>query len=243
MGLSDTPGSPACPSRASGWVTRPPLGASRVALDLPVQPCRRHYPGGTTERDDVAPLREIRDGGLPHPLAGSAPTFPFSRPARRSLTLRPACSRSRPRRPFLSKASAVSLPPLPLRLLPAGATSCRVGIAPTEDRRLCTAHKWRRGVSVAVSSSGLVCYGVRPLRHSFCKSRAGVHFYHPRSVTQFSHILGKLQNLVACACAFHDPSLELWMPPITVSSFAVPVLRRRQLGLTIATGDPSRRRA
>ena len=138
--LSATPHGPTCPSRVFGWETSPTAGVSRVALDLPVQTCRRHYPGGTTGRGDVAPLRETRDGGLPHPLAGSAPTFPVSRPARRSLTLRPACSRSRPRRPFPSKASAVSLPPLPLRLLPAGATSCRVGIAPTENRRLFTAH-------------------------------------------------------------------------------------------------------
>jgi len=34
-------------------------------------------------------------GGLLHPFAGSAPTLPVSRPARRSLVLRPACSRSR----------------------------------------------------------------------------------------------------------------------------------------------------
>ena len=61
------------------------------------------------------------DGGLPHPFAGSAPTLDVSRPARRSLTLRPACSRSRLMRPFASKASAVSLPPRPLRLLPAEA--------------------------------------------------------------------------------------------------------------------------
>ena len=59
--------------------------------------------------------------GLPHPFAGSATTLAVSRPARRSLTLRPVCSRSPPRGPFPSKASAVSLPPLPLRLLPAGA--------------------------------------------------------------------------------------------------------------------------
>src|SRR5262249_16050255 len=44
---------------------------------------------------------------------------------------------------FSSKASAVSLPPLPLRLLPAGATLCRVGITPTEVSRLCTAHPFR----------------------------------------------------------------------------------------------------
>jgi len=38
---------------------------------------------------------ETCDCGLPHPFAGSAPTLPVSRPSRRSLTLRPACSRSR----------------------------------------------------------------------------------------------------------------------------------------------------
>jgi hypothetical protein len=62
------------------------------------------------------------DGGLPHVRDGSAPTSNVSRPARRSLALRPAGSRGRPRRPFPSEAPAVSLPPLPLRLLPAGTT-------------------------------------------------------------------------------------------------------------------------
>src|SRR5260370_39328805 len=141
MGLSDTPGSPAWSSRGSGWVTHPMLWASRVAFDLPVQTCRRHYPGGTTGGVGVARLEKTCDGSLPHIIAGSAPTLNVSRLARRTHALRPACWRSRPRRPFPSKASAVSLPPLPLRLLPAGATSCRVGIAPTEDRRLGTAHK------------------------------------------------------------------------------------------------------
>ena len=35
------------------------------------------------------------DSGLPRDIGGSAPTLKFSRPARRSLTLRPACSRDR----------------------------------------------------------------------------------------------------------------------------------------------------
>ncbi len=84
----------------------------------------------------------ISSGGicLPRNSGGSAPTSPFSRPAQRSLTFRPACSPSRPRRPSTPKASVVLSPPRPLRLLPAGATSCRVGITPTEDRRLLTAH-------------------------------------------------------------------------------------------------------
>ena len=37
-----------------------------------------------------------------------------------------------------------SFPPPPLRLLPAGATSCRVGFAPTGKRRLFTAHRHSR---------------------------------------------------------------------------------------------------
>ena len=46
MDLSDSPSGPACPSRASGWLTQPPPGVSRVACVLPVQTCHRHYPGG-----------------------------------------------------------------------------------------------------------------------------------------------------------------------------------------------------
>jgi hypothetical protein len=59
------------------------------------------------------------DFGLPHHYGVSAPTLVFSRPAQRSLTLRPTNSRSRPRRPFPPEALTASLPPPPLRLLPA----------------------------------------------------------------------------------------------------------------------------
>ncbi len=84
---------------------------------------------------------EFCDRGLPHPFAGSAPTLNVSRPARRSLALRPVGSRSRPRRPSPSKASAAALPRRLLRLLPAGATPCRTGFSPAEDHHLFTAHK------------------------------------------------------------------------------------------------------
>ena len=67
-------------------------------------------------------VRSLHDGGLPQILAGSASTLPFSRPARRSLALRPACSLSRLMRPVWSKAPTISFPPSPLRLLPAGTT-------------------------------------------------------------------------------------------------------------------------
>jgi hypothetical protein len=64
---------------------------------------------------------KAHDSGLPHPFAGSAPTLDVSRPARRSLRVT-ACLLAESRNgSFPSKASAVSLPLRPLRLLPAGA--------------------------------------------------------------------------------------------------------------------------
>ena len=62
------------------------------------------------------------DSGLPWFTGRSASALHFSRPAQRSLTLRPACSPSRPRRPSTPEASEASSPPPLLRLLPAGAT-------------------------------------------------------------------------------------------------------------------------
>src|ERR1700683_4336529 len=50
-------------------------------------------------------------------------------------------ARGVPKGPFPSEASAASLPPLPLRLLPAGATVAGWELHPLEDRRLFTAHK------------------------------------------------------------------------------------------------------
>jgi len=61
------------------------------------------------------------NSGLPPNSAGSASASPFSRPAQRSLALRPACSPSRQWRPSTPEASSSSLPPPTLRLLPAGA--------------------------------------------------------------------------------------------------------------------------
>jgi hypothetical protein len=73
-------------------------GASRVASDLPVQTCRRHYPGGTTVR--VGRSLKNRDGGLPRVSAGSAPTLNISRPARRSLRVMACLLAGPPRGPF-----------------------------------------------------------------------------------------------------------------------------------------------
>jgi hypothetical protein len=67
-------------------------GASRVASGPRLPACRRHYPGRTDE-----PVRSCCSIGigLPRNSGGSAPASPVSRPAQRSLALRPACSPSR----------------------------------------------------------------------------------------------------------------------------------------------------
>jgi hypothetical protein len=80
------------------------------------------------------------DGGLPRGLAGSAPTFCFSRPARRSRALQPACSRGRLAtlsiEGFGDFVTSTAAP-----IATGWSESCRVGLAPTEDRRLVTAHQ------------------------------------------------------------------------------------------------------
>ena len=139
MGLSDSPHGRACPSRASRWqAVLPPLGSPVLrAFSL----CRHAIattPAGSSQGSGCSP--DFDDGGLPQMSAGSAPA---SKPFRGLLGVH-ACyglpARGTAKRSFPSEASAVSSPALPLRLLPAGATPCRVGFAPTEDRRLDTAH-------------------------------------------------------------------------------------------------------
>lgn len=68
---------------------------------------------------------------FPDIQAGRLPHYPFRGLLNVHYALRPAWLAESPRRSFPSKAPTVSLPPPPLRLLPAGATSCRVGVAPT----------------------------------------------------------------------------------------------------------------
>ena len=104
------PGGPACPSRGSGWCVHTTDRASRVATSSLFHTCRRHYPGGN------GPVRLSllfpAVVGLPLFSAGSASALLFSRPAQRSLSLRPAWSLNRPRRPFDARVlRPASLPP------------------------------------------------------------------------------------------------------------------------------------
>ena len=72
--------------------------ASRVASFFPFHACQRHYPDGS--ESVPASLSSPSAIGLPLNTGGSASVLSVSRPARRSLAFRPACSLSRPWRPF-----------------------------------------------------------------------------------------------------------------------------------------------
>ena len=80
-------------------------------------------------------------GSLPRMIGGSASALLVSRPARRSLALRPTCSLSRPRRPFfIGVLQPTSLPPSSAPTATGWSDTCRAGFAPAEEWRLRTAH-------------------------------------------------------------------------------------------------------
>ena len=100
------------PRGFSVGVCAPPSRASRVGST----PLRVHAvastPAETTGHSRSRPLAVPVAGSLLRDSGGSASALTVSRPARRSLTLRPARSLSRPRRPFFTEVlQSISLPP------------------------------------------------------------------------------------------------------------------------------------
>ena len=95
--------------------------ASRVAAFFSFHACQRHYPDGSGSVP--ASLSSPSAIGLPLKTGGSASVLSVSRPARRSLAFRPACSLSRPWRPLSPECfrpfRCLHDPPW---LLPTGAT-------------------------------------------------------------------------------------------------------------------------
>ena len=104
-------------SLAGVWLrgSAPRRSGFPCCVDLRVPTCRRHYPGGPLGSDRswdglFQPFPFIPSGGgLPLPCAGSASTLDVSRPARRSLALRPVGSLHRQSDPSVSKAPTVLL--------------------------------------------------------------------------------------------------------------------------------------
>src|SRR5215813_10359318 len=92
-----------------------------VLRTLSLCTCCRHYPGAAAGR--IISLGNPAVSAFPERVVGSACALSFSRLARRSLALRPAHSRCHQFVTRIPKASASSLPPWLLRLLPAGAVA------------------------------------------------------------------------------------------------------------------------
>jgi len=142
-GPSATRRGPACPSRGAGRGHAPHRVGFPCSGRFPRHACHRHYPGGTDRSQSLLLLRSaaafpaMRSGRLPHctfrGLLGV-----HSRYGLHACWVA-SCD------PLSSECfSAIRYLLSPLRLLPAGATSCRVGLSPTGNRRLCTAHRIAR---------------------------------------------------------------------------------------------------
>ena len=113
-----------------------------------LQTCRRRYPGGPVKPLGCSALFSPRrgglglhGGGLPSWTARSASASFVSRPARRSLLLRPACLLSRLERPvdiesFSRFVASSSVPTATGRNNP----TSRAGLPPAGEQRLSTAH-------------------------------------------------------------------------------------------------------
>src|ERR1700730_4049990 len=125
-----------------------------------MQTCRRHYPGGTTGRGDVAPLREPVTAAFPIPLLGRLPHSMFRGllgvHSRYGLPARGTALTVLSIGGFGSFVASTTAP-----IATGWNDSCRVGIAPTEDRRLGTAHKEEMVGCMMVQYCGLSIFDGR----------------------------------------------------------------------------------
>ena len=117
-------------------VPAPPLGLP-VLCRISLYTCLRHYPGGTAGCSRcclfpaTAAFPDRQTGRLPHYLfRGLLSVHSRFGPHTRRVALRPSTP----------EASEISLPTSLLRLLPTEATLVGLGLSPTEDPRLFTAH-------------------------------------------------------------------------------------------------------
>jgi hypothetical protein len=99
--------------------------------------CRRQYPGRSDGICSLVRFHPLR----PSPKSGRVDSCISLFGACSAFTLVTACKLAEsPMRPSTPKASAASLPPLLLRLLPGGANQFPGGYTPAVDLRLFTAH-------------------------------------------------------------------------------------------------------
>src|SRR5207249_5436873 len=138
MGLSDSPGGRACPSRASRCVTHSPPRVSRVAFVLPVQACRRHYPGGIVAGIELLPGERRR---RPSPNVRWVGSRVNRFEACSAFTHVTACLLAESPDATLCIEGFGSLVTSAAASIATGwSNRCQVGLAPTEERHLYTAH-------------------------------------------------------------------------------------------------------
>ena len=131
----------ACHAAGRASVLRPFPSSTRAAAITPAEPV-----GARVARFPTA-------GSLPRNPGGSASALPVSRPARRSIALRPTWSLNRPGRPFVvGVLQPMSLPPSSAPTATGWSDSCRAGFAPAEEWRRVTAH-WSM-LAMTYNSSG-----------------------------------------------------------------------------------------
>ena len=122
------PAGPGWSSRFPGWRVRATVGASRVAAVSLFT-----HAAASTPAEPVGALvaRFPTAVSLPRIVGGSASALSVSRPAQRSLALRPACSLNRPLAILLHRSASVhSLPPCTAPTASGWSDSCRAGFAP-----------------------------------------------------------------------------------------------------------------
>ncbi len=128
-GLSATLPAQTGPHGFSVGACAPPTGLPVLLLRSSCTHAAANTPAETTGLSRSRPLAVPVAGSLPRYNGGSASASTFSRPARRSLALRPACSLNRPRRSVSPKCfSPFRYLHDPLRLLPAGTNKLPGGI-------------------------------------------------------------------------------------------------------------------
>ena len=103
----------------------------------PLPTCRRQYPGRSHGICSLVPFHSLRPSPKPGRVGSCISLFE----ACSAFTHVTACVLAEsPMRPSAPKASAASLPPPLLRLLPGGANQLRGGYTPAVDHHLFTAH-------------------------------------------------------------------------------------------------------
>ena len=170
---------------------------------LPLCTCRRHYPGAAAG----CPFRSLPQPFQPSPHG--CPGRPAHRPFRGLLSVHSRYglhTRQVTRGDPLLRGFSHFVTSMTAPMATGWSESCRVGLAPTEKRRLCTAHamtgrSWHAPRTTAPPDSGHCVQGTRRR----ASTRPGVA-RNPAGPRKFSHVRSRQRG---CGLP-HTPSGHSW---------------------------------